>query len=163
MGNEEELHWELQTETPEEHAKRVAQTRKLDEKKIREAARAANMMTLQGLIGDQSFGFDGTKDELAKMFDCPGCKAVMTAPIIVCRYGHSNCSDCISSLNSCRVCRWKVPEIPDRNIFAEHLGEVFFIQCKYYANGCKVEMKAEDLKEHQMNCSFKYEVKEKLE
>jgi hypothetical protein len=88
--------------------------------------------------------------EMRKVLECPICMTFATSgPIKQCKNGHHICDKCASRLDKCPSCKEK---IDTRNLQLENLRDVTPIPCQNVENGCDVELKLKDLKNHQDQC-----------
>ena len=95
--------------------------------------------------------------------ECPVCLVIpRSAPVFLCRAGHSVCSECFPRLprnyrsRRCPICQAKYCNPPARNFLAEKLLECVNRNCRFDFQGCDFVCKSsEALLSHEYQCAHK--------
>ena len=101
--------------------------------------------------------------DLEKELECPVCLVIpRSAPVFLCRAGHSVCSECFPRLprnyrsRRCPICQAKYCNPPARNFLAEKLLECVNRNCRFDFQGCDFVCKSsEALLSHEYQCAHK--------
>lgn len=91
--------------------------------------------------------------EILENIECPVCFEYLSAPIYLCKTGHSICSRCKSMLKNCPTCTADITSI--RNYVLESLVSIIRYPCPFGKNGCKEMQPLEDLKKHIPDCAHR--------
>ena len=98
---------------------------------------------------------------LKPYLECPVCFQVPKSKIFVCRNSHKVCESCYGKITAdakqCPQGNCPYDDPPRRNRELEAIIENADIEisCSNASAGCTVEMKKEELREHEVNCIFK--------
>ena len=101
--------------------------------------------------------------DLEKELECPVCLVIpRSAPVFLCRAGHSVCCECFPRLprnyrsRRCPICQAKYCNPPARNFLAEKLLECVNRKCRFDFRGCDFSSKVSDtLMSHEQQCAHK--------
>ena len=101
--------------------------------------------------------------DLEKELECPVCLEIpRSAPVFLCRAGHSVCCECFPQLprnyrsRRCPICQAKYCSPPARNFLAEKLLECVTRNCRFDFRGCDFSSKISDtLMTHEQQCDHK--------
>ena len=101
--------------------------------------------------------------DLEKELECPVCLVIpRSAPVFLCRAGHSVCCECWPRLprnyrsRRCPICQAKYCNPPARNFLAEKLLECVNRNCRFDFRGCDFSSKSSDtLMSHEQQCVHK--------
>ena len=90
--------------------------------------------------------------DFADVLECPVCmKIPNSTPIFQCKAGHIVCNACHPKLKKCPVCRESLGDIRSR--VGEAIISRLLTACQF--EGCTMELKKDDLKEHEKECQFR--------
>ena len=91
-------------------------------------------------------------EDLLSDLECPVCMQYMVPPIKLCTNGHSICSKCRESVQTCPTCRAKFLET--RNLVLENIARRQKYPCAYRQNGCLELFSIEHIAKHQDVCAY---------
>jgi hypothetical protein len=99
-----------------------------------------------------------SESEVAKFIyantECPVCFNFTSSPVNQCFNGHLICSECVTQVTLCPICREDMPKKPIRNIIFEKLVELVYSKCTKV--GCNKFFKTKRLmRTHEGNCSLR--------
>ncbi|CAG9861356.1 unnamed protein product [Phyllotreta striolata] len=89
---------------------------------------------------------------IERHFECPICKEYMHPPIYNCSTGHTICRYCRDKLSTCPYCQAVVGR--SRNFVLEDILETLLLQCHNEHKGCKYAGRIQEIKLHEMSCSY---------
>ena len=104
--------------------------------------------------------------DLEKELECPVCLVIpRSAPVFLCRAGHSVCAECFPRLPRhyrsrrcpvCPICQAKYCSPPARHFLAEKLLECVNRKCRFDFRGCDFSSKiSETLMTHEQQCAHR--------
>ena len=89
---------------------------------------------------------------IEKELECPVCLILpRSSPLLLCRAGHSVCSECFPRLGRtyrsrrCPICQAKYCNPPARNFLAEKLLECLERPCRFDYQGCEFSSKSSEV------------------
>ncbi|CAH1118456.1 unnamed protein product [Phaedon cochleariae] len=92
-------------------------------------------------------------DAILEELLCPVCDHYMCPPIYLCVTGHSLCEDCFKKVKTCPKCR-AAKSNNARNYALEGVHGKLNVPCKFAIYGCDFILPGEDIKKHQVFCSY---------
>lgn len=92
------------------------------------------------------------RQDILEEFQCPICTEYMYPPIHECLRGHAFCKKCSEKLNNCPQCRSLI--FYTENSLLQQLQEKLDFPCKFKENGCNFFSRINELKSHEMKCSY---------
>lgn len=81
---------------------------------------------------------------------CANCHCYMVPPIFLCMDGHSVCSRCKQGI--CNICGQNITDV--RNINLETHNKTLKYPCRYKAQGCGTKHNSNEIRQHELYCSY---------
>ena len=92
------------------------------------------------------------EDALLKDLECPVCMEYIVPPIKLCTNGHSICSKCRESVQSCPTCRASFSET--RSVALENIARRQKYPCANRQSGCLELFSVEHIAKHHVVCVY---------
>jgi E3 ubiquitin-protein ligase SIAH1 len=94
-----------------------------------------------------------SQEDLVPLLECPVCFDLPLPPIRTCYQGHIICVNCCDKLSVCPLCQ--KPIGIGRNYFAETFLNTCTMRCRYYEDGCAVELPGSKIRAHMDRCNYR--------